>query len=104
MDRSEWLKKMRTMAKTLYAHGAPAYWVRYGLEPYLTHRQFIEKFLELLREPGTILDAVCGAGLYNGMLLEAGHRVRASTSRAACWPRHGSITRQSAFTACAMKR
>jgi hypothetical protein len=45
VERAEWLKKVRIMAEALYDHGAPAYWVRYGLYPDQTHRRFIEKFL-----------------------------------------------------------
>jgi 2-polyprenyl-3-methyl-5-hydroxy-6-metoxy-1,4-benzoquinol methylase len=75
MDRSEWLKKMRNMAETVYDHFGPAYWVKYGREIEPTHRQFIEKFLACLHAPATILDAACGAGLYDGVLVEAGHSV-----------------------------
>jgi SAM-dependent methyltransferase len=75
MERAEWLKKMRAMAEALYDHGAPAYWVKYGLYPDPTHRQFMEKFLGRLGAQSAILDAACGAGLYDGMLLEAGHSV-----------------------------
>ncbi len=75
MDRSEWLKNMRLMAEKLYDHGSPAYWVRFGKNIYPTHRQFIEKFLGLLKPNGHLLDAACGAGLYDGTLVEAGHAV-----------------------------
>jgi 2-polyprenyl-3-methyl-5-hydroxy-6-metoxy-1,4-benzoquinol methylase len=75
MERSEWLKRMRSMAETLYDHSSPAYWVRYGKNIYPTHRQFIKKFLSLLNPNSQLLDAACGAGLYDELLLEAGHRV-----------------------------
>jgi 2-polyprenyl-3-methyl-5-hydroxy-6-metoxy-1,4-benzoquinol methylase len=75
MERSEWLKKVRSMAETLYDHGASSYWSKYGKEVEPLHRQFIDKFLGQLKGPGTILDAACGAGLYDGILLEAGHTV-----------------------------
>jgi 2-polyprenyl-3-methyl-5-hydroxy-6-metoxy-1,4-benzoquinol methylase len=75
MQRAEWLKKVRSMAETLYDHGASSYWVKFGKEIEPTHRQFLEKFLTLVRAAGTILDAACGAGLYDGRLLEAGHTV-----------------------------
>jgi SAM-dependent methyltransferase len=75
VERAEWLKKMRAMAEALYDHGAPAYWEKFGLYPDATHRQFIEKFLGRLGAQSAILDAACGAGLYDGLLLEAGHRV-----------------------------
>jgi 2-polyprenyl-3-methyl-5-hydroxy-6-metoxy-1,4-benzoquinol methylase len=75
MERAEYLKKVRAMAEALYDHGAPVYWVNWGLAPDPTHRQFMEKFLERLGAHSAILDAACGAGLYDGMLDEAGHRV-----------------------------
>jgi 2-polyprenyl-3-methyl-5-hydroxy-6-metoxy-1,4-benzoquinol methylase len=75
MERAEWLKKMRAMAEALYDHLAPAWWVKYGLYPDLPHRQFIEKFLGRLGAHSFILDAACGGGLYDGMLLEVGHSV-----------------------------
>jgi len=75
MERAEWLKKWRGMAEALYDHGAPANWVKFGLYPDPTHRQFIEKFLGRLSPQSAILDAACGAGLYDGLLLEAGHSV-----------------------------
>jgi 2-polyprenyl-3-methyl-5-hydroxy-6-metoxy-1,4-benzoquinol methylase len=75
MERTEWLKKVRTMAEALYDHGAPAYWVEWGLGPDLMHREFIEKFLGRLSGPSNLLDAACGAGLYDGRLYQAGHHV-----------------------------
>ncbi len=75
MDRSEWLKKMRAMAEILYDHSSSAYWVKYGRKIYPTHHQFIENFLGRLGPNCRLLDAACGAGLYDGMLLEAGHIV-----------------------------
>jgi 2-polyprenyl-3-methyl-5-hydroxy-6-metoxy-1,4-benzoquinol methylase len=75
MERAEWLKKTRVMAEALYDHLAPAYGVKYGLFPEPTHRRFMEMFLARLGSHCLILDAACGAGLYDGMLLEAGHRV-----------------------------
>ena len=75
MERAEWLKKMRIMAEALYDHIAPAYWEKFGLYPDPTHRQFMEKLLGRLAAQSAILDAACGAGRYDGMLLEAGHRV-----------------------------
>ncbi len=75
MERAEWLKKVRAQAEASYDHLAPAFWVEFGLYPNATHRQFIEKFLGRLGAQSTILDAACGAGRYDGMLLEAGHRV-----------------------------
>jgi 2-polyprenyl-3-methyl-5-hydroxy-6-metoxy-1,4-benzoquinol methylase len=75
MQRSEWLKKVRIQAEALYDHIAPAYWAKFGLSPDASHRQFIELFLSRLGTHSRLLDAACGAGLYDGMLLETGHRV-----------------------------
>ena len=75
MERAEWLKKMRAQAEALYDRLAPAYWVKFGLYANAAHRQFIEKFLGRLGSQSAILDAACGAGRYDGMLLEAGHSV-----------------------------
>jgi 2-polyprenyl-3-methyl-5-hydroxy-6-metoxy-1,4-benzoquinol methylase len=75
MERDAWLRKVRAQAEALYDHFAPAYWARYGQEPAETHRRFIDRFLGRLPEQGRILDAACGAGLYDGMLVAAGHSV-----------------------------
>ena len=75
MERAEWLKKMRTQAEALYDHLAPAYWVSFGLYANTTHRRFIEKFLGRLETQSFLLDAACGAGRYDEMLIEAGHEV-----------------------------
>ncbi len=75
MDRSEWLKKVRGMAETLYDHGAPSYWTKWGKEIEPKHGQFIDKLLGQIKAPGSILDAACGAGRYDGVLLAAGHTV-----------------------------
>jgi SAM-dependent methyltransferase len=75
MERAEWLKKLRAQNEALYDHVAPAFWVKFGLYDNPVHRQFIDKFLRRLSAPGFLLDAACGAGRYDGMLLEAGHTV-----------------------------
>jgi len=75
MERVEWLKKVRAQAEASYDRLAPAYGVKLGLYENATHRQFIEKFLGRLGKQSAILDAACGAGRYDGRLLEAGHRV-----------------------------
>lgn len=75
MDRTDWLKKMRSMAETMYDHFGSAYWEKYGREITPVHQKFMEQFLGQLQQPGTILDAACGAGLYDGVLLAAGHIV-----------------------------
>jgi SAM-dependent methyltransferase len=54
---------------------APLYGEKYGLYENTTHQQFIQKFLNGLAQPTTILDAACGAGRYMPLLLEKGHIV-----------------------------
>ena len=75
MERAEWLKKMRETSETVYDHLAPAYWVTFGFYHNETHLQFIEKFLGRLEAQSNLLDAGCGAGRYDGFLIEAGHNV-----------------------------
>lgn len=75
MERAEWLRKMRTQAEALYDHLAPAYWVTFGVQPNSTHHQFVRKFLGRLPAHGHILDAGCGAGRYDGLLVEGGNTV-----------------------------
>ncbi len=75
MERAEWLKQMRKHVEGLYDIFAPAYWVTFGFYPNTTHCRFIENFLARLIPPADILDAACGAGRYDEMLVPAGHRV-----------------------------
>ena len=77
MDRTEWLKQMRTGAEALYDHVAPLYWVKWAINDSdnETHREYLQKFLELVARPGKILSAACGAGRYDGILSDAGHSV-----------------------------
>ena len=75
MERVEWLEQMRDKAESLYDHFSPFYWVRFGLNPNETHREYLRKFLGRLPPRSTLLSAACGAGRYDGMLLEAGHSV-----------------------------
>jgi SAM-dependent methyltransferase len=75
MERTEWLKQMRDKTEELYDHFSPLYWVRWGLHPSETHREYLQKFLERVAPHSSLLSAACGAGLYDGILLEAGHSV-----------------------------
>ena len=75
MQRAEWLKKIRLQTEAAYDHIAPAYWVKFGLYANAGHRQFIQKFLGRLGAHSAIPDAACGAGRYDGMLIEADHTV-----------------------------
>jgi SAM-dependent methyltransferase len=75
MERAEWLKQMRGKAEELYDHLSPQYWVKFGLYANETHREYLQKFLERVAPHSTLLSAACGAGRYDGMLLDAGHSV-----------------------------
>jgi len=75
MERAEWLKQMRDKAEALYDHGSPKYWIAWGLSANEIHRVYLQIFLERVPPHSTLLSAACGAGLYDGMLLEAGHSV-----------------------------
>ena len=75
MERAEWLEHMRDKVEALYDHLSPGYWVRFGLYANETHREYLQKFLDLVPPRSDLLSAACGAGRYDGMLLEAGHSV-----------------------------
>jgi cyclopropane fatty-acyl-phospholipid synthase-like methyltransferase len=75
MERAEWLKQMRQKAEALYDHFSSLYWVEFGLYANETHREYLCKFLERVAPHSSVLSAACGAGRYDGMLLEAGHSV-----------------------------
>lgn len=75
MERLEWLKRMRSRAEALYDRISPQYWVTFGLTEDETHQQFLQKFLDLVAPGEAILSAACGAGRYDGRLLQAGHPV-----------------------------
>jgi SAM-dependent methyltransferase len=75
MERAEWLKQIREMTESLYDHVSPLYWVKFGFYENEMHQEYLQKFLGRIGKGGTILSAACGAGRYDGMLLEAGHRV-----------------------------
>lgn len=75
MERSEWLKQMRKMSESLYDQLSPEYWVSYGFYENQTHLKYLERFLEKVAPGETILSAGCGAGRYDGLLMEAGHPV-----------------------------
>jgi SAM-dependent methyltransferase len=75
MERAKWLKQMRAHAEMLYDHLSPQYWVKFGLYANETHRKYLQKFLERVAPRSTLLSAACGAGRYDGMLLDAGHSI-----------------------------
>lgn len=75
MERAEWLKQMREMTEAIYDHISPEYWVNFGLYPNEAQLEFLRRFLDRLPPHGSLLSAACGAGRYDGILLEAGHSV-----------------------------
>ncbi len=75
MNRAAWLNRMRSMAEELYDRFAIYYWTHWGIEVDEMHRVYLQKFLDLVGEPGQILSAACGAGRFDGFLMEAGHSV-----------------------------
>jgi 2-polyprenyl-3-methyl-5-hydroxy-6-metoxy-1,4-benzoquinol methylase len=75
MERTEWLKDMRSKAEILYDHAAPLYWVSWGTDSPETHRTYLLKFLGMISTCGNILSAACGAGRFDSFLVEAGHTV-----------------------------
>ncbi len=75
MERAEWLKQMREKAEKLYDLYAPRYWTEFGRYPNETHLEYLQKFLARIPPHSRLLSAGCGAGRYDGILLEAGHRV-----------------------------
>ena len=75
MERAEWLEQMREKAEALYDHFSPRYWVEFGLYANETHQEHLQKLLERVPPHSSLLSAACGAGRYDGMLLDAGHSV-----------------------------
>ena len=75
MDRNSWLNQQRQDAEESYSKlWAPTYDVDADYSN-ASHQQFIQKFLSLVPQASTILDAACGTGRYMGTLLENGHTV-----------------------------
>jgi SAM-dependent methyltransferase len=75
MERLEWLKHMRCLAEALYDQISPAYWVYFGFYDNQAHQDYLKKFIQHMPQGGTVLSAGCGAGRYDGLLLEAGQTV-----------------------------
>lgn len=74
MTRAEWLKRMRAITEAIYDRVSPLFWLEYGVYDNETHLAFLRKFTSKV-PAGRILSAACGAGRYDGFLLEAGHRL-----------------------------
>jgi 2-polyprenyl-3-methyl-5-hydroxy-6-metoxy-1,4-benzoquinol methylase len=75
MERAEFLKKMHNMAEALYDDIAPQYWVNFGRDVDEPHQVYLQKFLDRILPGGSVLSAACGAGRFDGLLVEAGHPV-----------------------------
>jgi 2-polyprenyl-3-methyl-5-hydroxy-6-metoxy-1,4-benzoquinol methylase len=75
MERDEWLRQMRVKAEALYDHLSPKYWVTFGFYPNEMHLEYLKKLLERVPPSSRLLSAACGAGRYDGILLDAGHTV-----------------------------
>jgi 2-polyprenyl-3-methyl-5-hydroxy-6-metoxy-1,4-benzoquinol methylase len=75
MERAEWLRQAREKAERLYDQISPQYWVTAGFGDIETHLVYFQEFLQRLAPGGLILSAACGAGRFDGILLEAGHNV-----------------------------
>ena len=75
MDRIHWLREMQRDCEEKYDNYASLYWEKYGLYSNITHQQFLQEFLSHLSSNSTILDAACGAGRYEPLLLEQGHSI-----------------------------
>ena len=75
MERAQWLRKIRQITEGLYDRVSPEYWTAYGSYENDAQCTYIQKFLERIPPHSTLLSAACGAGRYDGMLLEAGHSV-----------------------------
>ncbi|MGD9148613.1 MAG: class I SAM-dependent methyltransferase [Anaerolineae bacterium] len=73
MERAEWLRQMQDQTEELYDHLSPLYWVEFGLYANETHLEFLRKLLDRVPPESTLLSAACGAGRYDGLLLDAGH-------------------------------
>lgn len=75
MKREDWLKQMRGRTEALYDRYSPLYGEKYGVWVSETHVRYLLKFLRQIAPHSHLLSAGCGAGLYDGMLQEAGHSV-----------------------------
>ena len=75
MERAEWLKLMRSRAEALYDRFSYRYWDTWGMDVSDTHREYLQKNQDRIPPGGMILSAACGAGRFEGFLLEAGHSV-----------------------------
>jgi SAM-dependent methyltransferase len=71
MDRSVWLKEIRSTLEAQEDLLAPIYDEQWG-EIAPLHRQFYDRFLSLCSPQAHILDAACGTGKYWPLILASG--------------------------------
>jgi trans-aconitate methyltransferase len=74
-ERSEWLQDMRSKAEALYDRFAWMYWEKWGFDGDETQLAYLRKFLQRVKPGAEVLSAGCGAGRYDGLVLNAGHPV-----------------------------
>ena len=79
IERSEWLKQMREKAEIIYDLWASTSSFETDENAAKArveaHVQYLEEFMRRVPPRGNVLSAGCGAGRYDGMLLDAGHSV-----------------------------
>lgn len=81
MERAAWLEHMRELSEALYDHFAARYWIDLELGIDEMHHTYLQEFFALVGkgtlpdQPGVILSAACGAGRFDGLLMEAGYCV-----------------------------
>lgn len=75
MDRVEWLKELRRLAKERYdSLYAPTYDAHWGTI-YPTHERCLNRFLSLCPAQALIVDAACGTGKYWPVILASGRSI-----------------------------
>ncbi len=76
MDRTQWRKERRlwneVQTDVMYARQYDQHWGSY-ISP--SHRDMLERFLDLCPQGGSLLDAACGTGKYWPILLARGFSV-----------------------------
>lgn len=75
MNRKEFLEHIHRNAEALYDKCAPHYWVDFCTTIPELHRNYMKEFIGLITPPTRVLLAACGAGRFDGLLLEAGFSV-----------------------------
>jgi len=84
MERPEWLKEMRSKAEALYDHGAPLYWVTWGMDNPETHRAHLQMFLGMMPPRGVILSEPAEQGALTAIWWKRVTASSVSTSPPGC--------------------